>query len=59
MIDKKIGPSSKHLFSFDFAKLEKQALKYLKLEDDEAELEKKNRIQVQHLNIVAAACCYL
>ena len=32
---------------------------YLKLEDDEAIKGNKNRIQVQHLNILAAACCYL
>ena len=44
MIDKKIGPSSKHDFPFDFPKLEKQALKYLKLEDEEALSQNKNRI---------------
>ena len=45
-MDKKVGPSSKNEFPFDFAKMEKQALKYLKLEDDEAECQNKNRIQV-------------
>ena len=44
MIDKKIGPSSKHDFPFNFPKLEKQALKYLKLEDEEALSQNKNRI---------------
>lgn len=34
LIDTKIGPSSNEKYPFDFPKLEKQALKYLKLEEE-------------------------
>jgi len=34
LIDKKLGPSAAEVHRFDLALLEKQALKFLKLEDD-------------------------
>ena len=44
LLDKKVGPSSGCNFPFNYSKLEKQVIKYVKLEDDEAEREGRNRI---------------
>ena len=60
IIDTKLGSSSKEKFPFDFAKFDKQALKYLKMEE---ELNKSRRGTEQHnpcqYRIIIAACCYV
>ena len=60
MIDIKIGKSSSEKYPFDFDKLEKQALKYLKLEE---EIMKSRKGSDQHnpcqYRIIIAACCYV
>ena len=60
LIETKIGPSSNEKYPFDFPKLEKQALTYLKLEE---ELTKTKKGSEQHnpcqYRIIIAACCYV
>ena len=60
LIDTKIGASSNELYPFDFDKLERQAIKYLKLEE---ELNKTKNESQQHnpcqYRIIIAACCYV
>ena len=58
-IDQLIGQSSKKEWPFNLNKLEKQALLYLKLEDDLATDENKNRMPVLSFKRIIAACCYL
>ena len=58
-IDQLIGESSKKEWPFNLDKLEKQALLYLKLEDDLATDENKNRMPVLSFKRIIAACCYL
>ena len=58
-IDQLLGKSSKKVWPFDLNKLEKQALLYLKLEDDLATDENKNRMPVLSFKRIIAACCYL
>ena len=58
-IDQLIGESSRKEWPFNLEKLEKQALLYLKLEDDLATDENKNRMPVLSFKRIIAACCYL
>ena len=58
-IDQLLGPASKKDWPFNLSKLEKQALLYLKLEDDLATSENKNRIPVLSFKRIIAGCCYL
>ena len=60
LIDIKIGAASNEIYPFDFPKLEKQALKYLKIEE---EIIKSKKGSEQHnpcqYRIIIAACCYV
>lgn len=60
MIDAKLGPSAKEAHRFNVNLLEKQALQFLKLEDDLAA--SKNVAPTHHctfFQIIIAACCYV
>ena len=60
IIDDKLGPSAAEAHRFDVALLEKQALRFLKLEDEQAE---KNHVSptshVTYFQTIIAACCYI
>ena len=58
-IDNSLGTGSNRDWPFDLVKLEKQALLYLKLEDDLASDESKNRMPVLSFKRIISACCYL
>ena len=58
-IENSLGACSNKDWPFDIEKLEKQALIYLKLEDDLATDESKNRMPVLSFKRIIAACCYL
>ena len=58
-VDHLLGSSSNQDCPFNMVKLEKQALLYLKLEDDLATDENKNRMPVLSFKRIIAACCYL
>ena len=58
-IDTLLGEGTHKDWPFNLDKLEKQALLYLKLEDDLATDENKNRMPVLSFKRIIAACCYL
>ena len=58
-IENSLGASQSKEWPFNIEKLEKQALLYLKLEDDLATDEAKNRMPVLSFKRIIAACCYL
>ena len=58
-IDIQFGIVSSTEWPFNIDRLEKQALIYLKLEDDLATDESKNRMPVLSFKKIIAACCYL
>ena len=58
-IDNLLGEGTNKDWPFNLDKLEKQALLYLKLEDDLATDENKNRMPVLSFKRIIAACCYL
>ena len=58
-IENVLGAGSDKDWPFNLSKLEKQALLYLKLEDDLATDQNKNRMPVLSFKRIIAACCYL
>ena len=58
-IEFQFGVGSATEWPFNIDRLEKQALIYLKLEDDLATDESKNRMPVLSFKKIIAACCYL
>ena len=59
-IEQHLGSSSTTIHRFDIPRLEKQALHFLKLEDDEARAEGKNPDgKPNFMTQIIAACCYI
>ena len=59
-IEQHLGPSSNTVHRFDVARLEKQALQFLKLEDDESRASGKNPdSKPNFMTSIIAACCYI
>ena len=54
MINTTLGPCASKDYPFNVTKLEQQALKYLKLENDQGPASKNI-----HLQLIVAACCFL
>ena len=60
LIDAKLGSSSSEVHRYDINLLEKQALRFLKLEDNEAkEKQCKPTTQGNFFPVIIGACCYI